>query len=73
MIDTTLARQNDFCGNSLDPGSKMLAAQDFRCALQQREEAVADYIRRLERAFRQAYGADGMSSETRDALLFGQK
>ena len=56
----------------LDPGSKMLAAQDFRRASQQREEAVADYIRRLERAFRQAYGADGMSSETRDALLFGQ-
>ena len=56
----------------LDPGSKMLAAQDFRRASQRGEEAVADYIRRLERALCQAYGADGMSSETRDALLFGQ-
>ena len=56
----------------LDPGSKMLAAQDFRRASQGRNEPIADYIRRLECMFRQAYGRDGMSAETRAALLFGQ-
>ena len=56
----------------LDPGSNMLAAQDFRRASQRKDESIADYIRRLERVFRQAYGSDGMSAETRAALLYGQ-
>ena len=56
----------------LDPGSKMLAAQDFRRASQRKDESIADYIRRLERVFCQAYGSDGMSAETRAALLYGQ-
>lgn len=65
MATTNLKRR-------LDPSSKMLAAQDFRRASQGRNESVADYIRRLERMFRQAYGREGMSAETRAALLFGQ-
>ena len=58
--------------NRLDPGSKALAAQDFRRAAQGDREDVADYIRRLEKTFRLAYGHDDLQPETRDALLFGQ-
>ena len=56
----------------LDPGSKTLAAQDFRHTVQKEEEAVSDFIRRLERTFRIAYGRDAMSRDTRDTLLHGQ-
>ena len=56
----------------LDPGSRTLAAQDFRHTSQTDEERVADFIRRLERTFNVAYGREGMSSETRDTLLHGQ-
>ena len=56
----------------LDPGSKALAAQDFRHTLQREGESVADFIRRLERTFRIAYGRESMSSDTRDTLLHGQ-
>ena len=56
----------------LDPGSKALAAQDFRHISQNAEERVADYIRRLEHTFKVAYGRDPMSRETRDTLLHGQ-
>ena len=56
----------------LDPGSKTLAAQDFRHTLQKEGESVADFIRRLERVFRLAYGRDKMTTETRDTLLYGQ-
>ena len=56
----------------IDPGSKALAAQDFRHTAQKEGEAVADFIRRLERTFRVAYGRDMMSGETRDTLLYGQ-
>ena len=54
--------------NRLDPGSKTLAAQDFRHTIQSDSESVADYIRRLERSFRIAYGRDGINAEARDAL-----
>ncbi len=40
----------------LDPGSRALAAQDFRHMVQRNVEPVADFIRCLERAFRTAYG-----------------
>lgn len=53
----------------LDPGSRALAAQDFRHTIQSDTESVADLIRRLERNFRVAYG---IASEARDALLYGQ-
>ena len=56
----------------LDPGSRTLAAQDFRHTVQREDEPVPDFIRRLERAFNIAYGRDGMTGETRDTLLYGQ-
>ena len=56
----------------LDPGGKAMAAQDFRHCSQSEGENVGDFIRRLERTFRLAYGRDGMMGETRDALLHGQ-
>lgn len=56
----------------LDPGNKTLAAQDFRHAIQGQGERVADYLRRLERTFRVAYGRDGLATPTRDALLHSQ-
>lgn len=56
----------------LDQESKILAAQDFRHIVQKEPEKVADFIRRLERAFHIAYGGDSMGKETREAFLFGQ-
>ena len=56
----------------LDPGSKTLAAQDFRHTSQMDGESVSTFIRRLERTFRLAYGRDRLGPETRDALLYGQ-
>ena len=56
----------------LDPGSRTLAAQEFRHTSQGCNEWVADFIRRLERTFNVAYGQEGMSTETRDTLLHGQ-
>ncbi len=47
----------------------MLAVQDFRHASQ---KTVAEFIRRLERHFRVAYGRDGLGSETRNTLLHSQ-
>ena len=58
--------------NRLDPGSKALAAQDFRHTVQSSKESVSDFIRRLEQVFRRAYGKERMSTETRDTLLHGQ-
>ena len=55
----------------LDPGNKTLAAQDFRHTLQGNEEKVTDFIHRLERTFRVAYGRDGLPASTHDALLHG--
>ena len=40
----------------LDQETKILAAQDFRHTAQGETEKVADFIRRLERTFRIAYG-----------------
>ena len=56
----------------LDPGSRVLAAQDFRHTKQEEKEPVASFICRLERTFQMAYGHDRMSAETRDTLLHGQ-
>ena len=56
----------------LDPSTKAVAAQDFRHAAQRDTESVQDFIRRVERTFRTAYGRDPMSSETRDTLLLCQ-
>ena len=56
----------------LDPGSKALAAQDFRHVFQDQTEKVSDFVRCLEKTFRRTYGSDSMLAETRDALLYAQ-
>ena len=56
----------------LDPSSRALAGQDFRHISQGEEEKVADFIRRLERTFKVAYGRDQMADEARSTLLHGQ-
>lgn len=56
----------------LDPGNRVLAAQDFRRAMQKDGESVADYVRRLECYFQIAYGRDKLSIETKETILFGQ-
>ena len=69
---TTFAQAAEMLRSRLEPVSRAVAAQDFRHMLQREEESVSDFIRRLERTFRCAYGRDKMSSETRDMLLYGQ-
>ena len=49
----------------LGPGSKILAAQDFRHTTQ---EENAAFVRRLKHTFRIAYGSDKLSTETRGAF-----
>ena len=56
----------------LEMGSKTLAAQDFRHATQGTQEAVSDYVLRLEKTFRRAYGRDHMAEDTRNALPYAQ-
>ena len=68
----TYAEATQALRSRLDPGGRALAAQDFRHTVQGETEGVADFIRRLERTFRIAYGRDNMSSETRDTLLHSQ-
>ena len=50
----------------------MLGALEFKHRAQQPKEGVCDFITRMEKAFREAYGREPMSKETRDALLFAQ-
>ena len=72
------SEQNDFTAAvnalraRLDPGSKTMAAQDFRHSLQRSGEGVPDFIRRLEKTFQIAYGKDDLNHTTRDTLLYGQ-
>ena len=49
-----------------------MATQEFRHSIQRSGESVADYLRRLEKAYQLAYGKDSLSSDVRDALLYGQ-
>jgi hypothetical protein len=81
LQEWNLMRESDRCRfesavsalrTRLDPGSKAMAAQEFRHTSQKDNEGVSDFIRRLERVFRVAYGRDGLLSETRDALLYSQ-
>ena len=69
---TDLSQATTALKRRLDPGSKTLAAQDLRRASQGQDELISNYVRRLEKMFRMAYGRDGISAETRDALLFSQ-
>ena len=55
----------------LDQGVKKIAAQDFRHATQRQKESVSDFIHHLE-MFRRAYGREALTTETQDALLYGQ-
>ena len=50
----------------------MIAVQEFHHMAQTHTKLVADFIRRLEQSFRQAYGREQITMETRDALLQGQ-
>lgn len=59
-------------GEVLGPGSKVLAAQDFHHTTQNDGEPVSAFVRRLERTFSIAYGADKLSPEMRGAFLYGQ-
>ena len=56
----------------LDPGSRVMAVQDFRHTIQREAETVADYLRRLERHFQLAYGRDDLRPETRETMLYSQ-
>ena len=56
----------------LDPNNRTLAAQDFRHMQQQKDETVADFMRRLEHTLSRAYGKDPLTKESRDLLLYGQ-
>ena len=56
----------------LDPCSKVLAGQDFRRTMQGGGETVADYVCRLEKAFRVAFESDGLGQKTKEGMLYGQ-
>ena len=56
----------------LDPGSKTVAAQEFRHSLQCQGEVVSDFIERLKKMYHNAYGKDDLAASTRDALLYSQ-
>ena len=71
-MKTSLSKAVGALKSRLDPSSKTMAAQDFLHTVHQENEPVSAYIRRLERTYRVAYGRDGMSTETRAALLYGQ-
>ena len=56
----------------LDPCSKILAGQDFRHTVQGDKEIVADYVCRLEKAFRIAFSNDKLGKETKEIMLYCQ-
>lgn len=69
---TTFVKAVDGLRSRIDLANKAAAAQDFRHTAQTDSETVSDFVRRLEKVFRVAYGRDGMSNETRDMLLYCQ-
>ena len=56
----------------LDQGVKKIAGQDFHHATQRQKESVSNFIHSLEKMFRRAYGREVLTTETQDALLYGQ-
>jgi len=56
----------------LDCGHQAVAAHDFRHLSQRSSETVSDFICRLEKTFRRAYGNEQMCEDTRNILLYGQ-
>ena len=49
----------------LNPGHKVLSAQNFRHTTQRKTESVTDFIRSLKWTFQIAYGQDGLTQEMR--------
>ena len=68
---SSFAAATEALHNKLNPHICILAAQEFRYAVQYDDQSVADYIRRLELAYLKAY-CEKMSNETCNALVFGQ-
>ena len=68
----TFARVVAAMRGKLEAGDRALVAQDFQHAMQGPQETVSDYILRLEKIFRRAYGREYRSEETRKTLLHGQ-
>ena len=62
----------DALRSRLDSTNRTVAAQDFCYSIQRQGESVADFIRRLEKAYQLAYGKDSLNPAVRDALLYGQ-
>jgi len=58
--------------NRLEHGQHSMAAQEFRHLGQGLSESASEFIVRLERTFRIAYGKSGMSLESKEALLHDQ-
>ena len=56
----------------MNSGSQAVAMQDFKHLLQQTVVLVTEFIFWLEKTFRQAYGHEQMSKQTRSTLLYGQ-
>ena len=56
----------------VDPENCVLAGQEFRHAIQESDESVPRYIRRLERLFQMAYGRDRLRVEIREILFYSQ-
>ena len=54
----------------LDPGSKVIAAQDFRHTIQEETEGVANSICQLEKTFRIAYRGDHFSHSLGNVALW---
>ena len=65
----TFARAVAAMRGKLDTGDWALAAQDFRHGTQGPQETVSDYILRLEKIFRRAYGTEYITKETRKTLF----
>ena len=53
----------------LDPGSRVLAAQDFLCMSQGTTESVSDFVQRLKRTFHVVNRKDHISLETKKTFL----
>ena len=60
---TTLSTAVTTLRERLDPGSRSTAVQYFRHARQRESEPVGDFILRVERIFRSAYGRDNLSDD----------
>ena len=62
----------DALHSRLDLGSKTMAMHEFRHSVQRTGEGVQDYIRRLGKTYRVAYGQDDLIPTIQDALLYRQ-